>query len=122
MVPELLQDFAYSYRVWITLIKLLYAPLQQPCQHPDIHQGERLCCRLLPAVPLVSEKNSSQPSPTEQPPPETLRPLGLQLLAQAASLLLCFFPLLDGSLGVALDLFGPRLLLGSPFPLTLEVL
>ena len=24
----LLQDFAYSYRVWITLIKLLYAPLQ----------------------------------------------------------------------------------------------
>ena len=24
----LLQDFAYSYRVWITLIKLLYAPLR----------------------------------------------------------------------------------------------
>jgi len=23
-----LQDFAYSYRVWITLIKLPYAPLQ----------------------------------------------------------------------------------------------
>jgi hypothetical protein len=24
----LLQDFAYSYRVWITLIKLPYAPLR----------------------------------------------------------------------------------------------
>jgi hypothetical protein len=24
----LLQDFAYSYRVWITLIKLLYSPLR----------------------------------------------------------------------------------------------
>src|SRR5215207_2384878 len=57
---KLLQDSAYSYRVWITLIKLLYAPLQRPKTNPDIHQGERLCARLLPSVPLVSEKNSSR--------------------------------------------------------------
>jgi len=36
----LLQDFAYSYRVWITLIKLLYAPLQYPKINPDIHLPE----------------------------------------------------------------------------------
>ena len=54
----LLQDFAYSYRVWITLNKLLYAPLYDPKTKPDIHQGERLCGRLLPSVLRVSEKNS----------------------------------------------------------------
>ena len=31
----LLQDIAYSYRVWITLIKLLYAPLQHPKTNPE---------------------------------------------------------------------------------------
>ena len=56
----LLQDFAYSYRVWITLIKLLYASVWSPRIHPDIHQGERLYGSLLPSVPLVSEKNSSR--------------------------------------------------------------
>jgi len=34
------QDNAYSYRVWITLIKLLYAPLQYPKSDPDIHAAE----------------------------------------------------------------------------------
>src|SRR5215208_6350936 len=55
----LLQDFAYSYRVWITLSKLLSASVWSPRIHPDIHQGERLYGSLLPSVPLVSEKNSS---------------------------------------------------------------
>jgi hypothetical protein len=36
----LLQDSAYSYRVWITLIKLLYASLQYPKINPDIHLPE----------------------------------------------------------------------------------
>ena len=36
----LLQDFAYSYRVWITLIKLLYAPLQYLKINPDIRSSE----------------------------------------------------------------------------------
>ena len=36
----LLQDSAYSYGVWITLIKLLYAPVQYPKSNPDIHLGE----------------------------------------------------------------------------------
>jgi hypothetical protein len=36
----LLQDIAYSYWVWITLIKLLYAPLQYPKINPDIHLPE----------------------------------------------------------------------------------
>src|SRR5215216_2761223 len=50
--------------MWITLNKLLSAPLQHPCQRLDIHQGERVCGRLLPTVPLVSEKSSSlQTSP-----------------------------------------------------------
>ena len=35
-----LQDIAYSYRVWITLIKLLYAPLQYLRNGPDIHPPE----------------------------------------------------------------------------------
>src|SRR5215211_5608327 len=52
--------FAYSYRVWITLIKLLYTPLPYPESNPIIHQGERLCGRLLPTVLRVSEKNSSR--------------------------------------------------------------
>src|SRR5215216_3996292 len=56
----LLQDFAYSYRVWITLIKLLSGPLRYPKTDPDIHQGERLCARLLPSILRISEKNSSQ--------------------------------------------------------------
>src|SRR5215204_2282256 len=56
----LLQDFAYSYRVWITLNKLLYAPLRYLKSKPDIHQGERLCGRLLPSLLRVSEKNSSR--------------------------------------------------------------
>jgi len=33
----LLQDCAHSYRLWITLIKLLYAPLQDPRIGLDIH-------------------------------------------------------------------------------------
>ena len=36
----LLQDFAYSYRVWITLIKLLYAPLR-PFFMPSIRMSFR---------------------------------------------------------------------------------
>ena len=36
----LLKDFAYSYRVWITLIKLLYSPLQYLKIDPDIHAAE----------------------------------------------------------------------------------
>jgi len=36
----LLQDFAYSYRVWITLIKLLSAPLRYLKIKPDIHPPE----------------------------------------------------------------------------------
>ena len=51
---------AYSYRVWITLIKLLYAPLRGCLSDPDIHQGESLCDRLLPSALRVSEKNSSR--------------------------------------------------------------
>src|SRR5215203_7019405 len=47
-------------RVWITLNKLLYAPLRYRLPGPDIHQGERLCARLLPSVLRVSEKNSSR--------------------------------------------------------------
>jgi hypothetical protein len=34
------QDLAYSYRVWITLIKLLYAPLQYPKINPIIYLPE----------------------------------------------------------------------------------
>src|SRR5215218_6917680 len=56
----LLQDFAYSYRVWITLIKLPYALIQRGVSGPDIHQGETLCGRLLPSALRVSEKNSSR--------------------------------------------------------------
>jgi hypothetical protein len=36
----LLQDIAYSYRAWITLIKLLYAPLHDQKIKPDIHASE----------------------------------------------------------------------------------
>ena len=36
----LLQDLAYSYWVWITLIKLPYAPLRYPKINPDIHLPE----------------------------------------------------------------------------------
>src|SRR5215212_11452655 len=32
-----------------------YTPLQGCLSHPDIHQGEKLCGRLLPAVLAVSE-------------------------------------------------------------------
>ena len=32
----LLQDFAYSYRVWITMNKLLYAPLRYLKNNPTI--------------------------------------------------------------------------------------
>src|SRR5215216_5071669 len=35
-----LQDFAYSYRMWITLIKLSYTPLQHPQTNLDIHPAE----------------------------------------------------------------------------------
>jgi hypothetical protein len=55
-----LQDFAYSYRVWITLNKLPYAPLLCPKINLDIHQGERLCGGLLLSIPQASEKNSSR--------------------------------------------------------------
>jgi hypothetical protein len=56
----LLQNCAYSYRVWITVIKLLQAQLRHPKINPDIHHSESLCRWLLPSVPLVSEKNSSR--------------------------------------------------------------
>jgi len=36
----LLQDFAYSYRVWMTLIKLLNAPIRYLKFDPDIHLAE----------------------------------------------------------------------------------
>jgi hypothetical protein len=42
------------------MIKLLYSPLRLPKIDPDIHQGERLCGRLLPSARRVSEKNSSR--------------------------------------------------------------
>src|ERR671920_458590 len=58
----LLQHSAYSCRVWITLIKLPYAPLRYPRIGHDIHQDERLCGRLLPSVLRVSEKTSSRKS------------------------------------------------------------
>jgi hypothetical protein len=35
-----LQDIAYSYRVWLTLIKLLYALLRHPKSNPIIHLPE----------------------------------------------------------------------------------
>jgi len=56
----LLQDIAPSYRVWITLNKLLYAPLQGDLFVPDILQRESLCGWLLPSELLVSEKTSSR--------------------------------------------------------------
>ena len=40
MATRLLQVSAYSYRVWITLIKLLYAPVQYLKINPDIHLPE----------------------------------------------------------------------------------
>jgi hypothetical protein len=61
----LLQDFAYSYRVWITLIKLLSAPLRYLKSKPDIHLPEYICGRLLPLVLRVSEKNSTK-KPADQ--------------------------------------------------------
>src|SRR5918993_1426397 len=61
----LLQDFAYSCRVSIILIKLLSGPLWFLKIVPDIHQGERLCGRLLPSALRVSEKTSSR-KPGEQ--------------------------------------------------------
>jgi hypothetical protein len=36
----LLHDPAYLYRVWITLIKLSYTPLQGCLSDPDIHLAE----------------------------------------------------------------------------------
>ena len=54
----LLQESAYSYRMWITLNKLFYAPLRHLKISPDIHQDERLCGRLIRPVLRVSEKNS----------------------------------------------------------------
>src|SRR5215211_676873 len=67
-----LQDFAYSYRVWITLIKLPYAPLRWSLTTTSIHARERLCTPLLPSVRRVSEKNSSRNClkilSTSQPP------------------------------------------------------
>jgi hypothetical protein len=56
----LLQGSAYSYRVWITLIKLPYAPLRGYLSDPVIHAGEQVCGRLLPSVRRVSEKNPSR--------------------------------------------------------------
>jgi hypothetical protein len=54
----LLQDPAYSYRLWITLIKRIYTLHRYLKIDPHIHQGERLYGRLLPSVLRVSEKNS----------------------------------------------------------------
>ena len=45
--------------MWITLIKLTYAPLRCLKTSPDIHPAEYLYGRLLPSVRWVSEKNSS---------------------------------------------------------------
>ena len=46
--------------MWITLIKLLYAPLRWSLTTTSIHARERLCTPLLPKVRRVSEKNSSR--------------------------------------------------------------
>jgi len=35
-----MQGFAYSYRGWITLIKLPYAPLRYHRSEPNIHVDE----------------------------------------------------------------------------------
>ena len=56
----LLQDFAYSCRVWITLIKLPYALIQEGLLRPNMQHHERLCGRLLYTALWVSEKNSSR--------------------------------------------------------------
>src|SRR5215218_10500754 len=53
-----IQDTASLSRVWITLIKLPYAPLWCLKTNPDIHLPEKVCGKLLPAVRRVSEKNS----------------------------------------------------------------
>jgi hypothetical protein len=59
--PTLLpQDFAYSYRVWIILIKHPRGPLQHARIGTDIHQGERLYGRLLPSLRRVSENEGSR--------------------------------------------------------------
>ena len=51
------------------MIKLLCALLPYLKIKPDIHQGERLCARLLPTVPQVSEKNSSRHLGEQVPSP-----------------------------------------------------
>jgi hypothetical protein len=38
--PTILQDSAYPFRMWITLNKLLYAPLQYHHTGPGIHEAE----------------------------------------------------------------------------------
>src|SRR5215213_6340367 len=40
--------------------KALTAPLWHHCSGPDIHPAEKVCGRLLPSVPQVSEKSSSR--------------------------------------------------------------
>src|SRR5215218_8581727 len=82
--------FAYSYRVWITLIKLPYAPLRYLEIKPDIHEGESLCGRLIRPLLRVSEKN----------PSETVRKgAGVALGPR-------FWPLREGEIG-PLCSFGP---------------
>src|SRR5215213_7025005 len=46
----LLEDSAYSCRVWITLIKLSYAPLQVSPRGDTMHVCESLCGRLIHAA------------------------------------------------------------------------
>src|SRR5215217_131529 len=58
--PNGIHESVCSYRMWITMNKLPYAPLQYLDIEPDIHQAERLCGGLPPSVLRVSEKNSSR--------------------------------------------------------------
>src|SRR5215212_2388655 len=54
-----IRNTASLSRVWITLNKLLYAPLGHRRPGPDIHAAEQVCGRLSRRAQRVSEKNSS---------------------------------------------------------------
>src|SRR5215204_1528966 len=59
--PTLLLQVSTSLcRVWITLIKLSYALIQECLLRPNMQHHESLCGRLLPSALRVSEKNSSR--------------------------------------------------------------
>jgi len=56
----LLQNSACSYRVWITVIKLLQAQLRHPKINPDIHQGESYAVGCYLRYCGVPRRNSSR--------------------------------------------------------------